>query len=142
VRMPSCILGPSETSLLRRAHSLQASSPLEGKVHRGLEHSSAFWLKMKARNVPWPRSYVALTTEIQERVRLPGVLTEANRITGGRSCSQRQLQQLTPENTGWQKANLRTLVTETKTSQHHQNPAFPPQQVLDTLTHLNSKIQI
>ena len=33
----------------------------------------------------------ALTTGTQERVGLPGVLTEANRITGGTSSSQRQL---------------------------------------------------
>jgi hypothetical protein len=32
-----------------------------------------------------------LTTETQERVGLPGVLTETNRITGGTSYSQRQL---------------------------------------------------
>ena len=38
-----------------------------------------------------------LTTETQERVGLPGVLTEASRITGGTSSSQRQLEQLTPE---------------------------------------------
>ena len=34
----------------------------------------------------------ALTTGTQERVRLTGVLTEANRITGGSSSSQRQLE--------------------------------------------------
>ena len=34
----------------------------------------------------------ALTTETQVRVGLPGVLTEANRITGGTSSSQRQLE--------------------------------------------------
>jgi hypothetical protein len=33
----------------------------------------------------------ALTTGTQERIELPGVLTEANRITGGTSSSQRQL---------------------------------------------------
>jgi hypothetical protein len=32
-----------------------------------------------------------LTTETQERSRLPGLLTEANRITGGTSSNQRQL---------------------------------------------------
>jgi hypothetical protein len=37
----------------------------------------------------------ALTTETQERVGFPGVLTEAYRITEGRSSRQRQLQQLT-----------------------------------------------
>jgi hypothetical protein len=34
----------------------------------------------------------ALTTGTQVRLRLPGVLTEANRITGGTSSSQRQLE--------------------------------------------------
>ena len=32
-----------------------------------------------------------LTTETQERSRLPGLLTEANRITGGTSSNQTQL---------------------------------------------------
>jgi hypothetical protein len=32
-----------------------------------------------------------LTTEPQERASLPGLLTEANRITGGTSSNQRQL---------------------------------------------------
>jgi hypothetical protein len=67
----------------------------------------------------------AQTTETQERVGLPGVLTEANRITGGTNSSQRQLVQITPEITRWQKANLRISLTETKTTQHHQNPALP-----------------
>ena len=44
-----------------------------------------------------------LATETQERARLPGLLTEANRITGEKSSNQRQLQQLTPEITRWQK---------------------------------------
>jgi hypothetical protein len=34
----------------------------------------------------------ALTTGTQERVRLPGVLTEAKRITWGSSSNQRQLE--------------------------------------------------
>jgi hypothetical protein len=42
-----------------------------------------------------------LTTETQERVGLPGVLTEAKRITGGTSSSKRQLEQLTPEIIRW-----------------------------------------
>jgi hypothetical protein len=32
-----------------------------------------------------------LATETQERARFPGLLTEANRITGGTSSNQRQL---------------------------------------------------
>jgi hypothetical protein len=84
----------------------------------------------------------ALTTETQERVGLPGVLTEANRITGGKSFSQRQLEQLSPEITRWRKANIGTLLAETKTTQHHQNPALPPQRVLDIPTHPKTKIRI
>ena len=80
----------------------------------------------------------ALTTGTQERVGLPGVLTEANRITGGTSSSQRQLEHLTPEITRWQKANVRILLTETKTTQHHQNPALLPQPDLGSPTHPKS----
>jgi hypothetical protein len=76
-----------------------------------------------------------LTTETQERASLPGLMKEANRITGGTSSNQRQL---TPEITRWRKANLRILLTETKTTNHHQNPALPPQPVLDTPTHPKS----
>lgn len=43
----------------------------------------------------------ALTTGTQERVGLPGVLTEAKRITGEISSSQTQLEHLTPEITKW-----------------------------------------
>jgi hypothetical protein len=84
----------------------------------------------------------ALTTETQERVRLPGVLTEANRITEVTSSSQRQLEHLTPEITRLQKANIRILLTENKTIRHNQNPVCPPQQVLDTPTHPKSKFWI
>jgi hypothetical protein len=42
-------------------------------------------------------------------VGLPGLLTEANRITGGTSSNQRQIEHLTPEITRWQKENLRIL---------------------------------
>ena len=66
-----------------------------------------------------------LKTETLERVGLPGVLTEANRITGGTSSSQRQLEHLIPEITRWGKANVRILLTETKTTHHHQNPSLP-----------------
>ena len=54
------------------------------------------------------------------------------RITGGMSSIQRQLKHLTTENSRWQKANERNLLTETKTTGHHQNSVCPPQQVLDT----------
>ena len=36
-------------------YSLQASSPLTGKVHRGLAFMPASWLKMKAQNRACPR---------------------------------------------------------------------------------------
>jgi hypothetical protein len=42
-----------------------------------------------------------LSIETQERAILPGLLAEANRITGGTSSNQRQLKQRTPEITRW-----------------------------------------
>jgi hypothetical protein len=83
-----------------------------------------------------------LTTETQERFGLPGVLIEANRIIGGTSSRQTQLEHLTPDINRWQKANIRIILTETKTTWHHQNPECKPHQILDTTTHLKSKIQI
>ena len=74
----------------------------------------------------------ALTTGTQEKFGLPGVLTEANRITVGTTSSQRQLEHLTPQIIRWQKTNVKTLLTETKITQHHQDPVSPPQRVLDT----------
>ena len=89
-----------------------------------------FWTPaLQEENLP---AESALTTGTQVRVQLPGVLTEANRIKEGKSSSQRQLEYLTPEITRWQKANVRILLTETKTIGHHQNPVCPPQRVLDT----------
>jgi hypothetical protein len=46
-------------------------------------------LEIKEESLP---SESALTTGTQKRVGLPGVLTEAKRITGGSSSSQRQLE--------------------------------------------------
>jgi hypothetical protein len=80
----------------------------------------------------------ALTTETEERSRLPGLLIEANRITRGTSSNKRQLYKLTPEITRWQKANVRIILTETKTTHHHQNPALPTHPVLSTPTHPKS----
>jgi hypothetical protein len=77
----------------------------------------------------------ALTTETQKRASLPGLLVEAKRITKGTSSNQRQPEQLTPEITRWQKADVRILLTETKTTHHHQNEALPTQPVLGTPTH-------
>ena len=38
------------------------------------------------------------------------------------------------EITRWQKANVRILLTKTKTTHHHQNSALPPRPVLGTPT--------
>jgi hypothetical protein len=45
-----------------------------------------------SRVLSMPQNLSALTTGTQERVGLPGVLTEAKRITGGSSSNQRQLE--------------------------------------------------
>ena len=55
---------------------------------------------------------------------------------------QRQLERLTPEITRWGKANIRILLTETKTTGNHQNLVCPPQSVLDTPTHPKPKTRI
>ena len=78
----------------------------------------------------------------QETAGLPGVLTQAYRLTGKTISSQRQREHLTPEITRWGKANARILPTETKTTWHHQNTVLPPQQVLDTPKQGKGKIQI
>ena len=75
----------------------------------------------------------------QEGAGLPGVLTQAYRLTGGTSSSQRQQEHLTPKITRWQKANTRILPTETKTTWHQQNPVLPPQRVLNTPNTLEIK---
>jgi hypothetical protein len=46
-----------------------------------------------------------------------------------------------PEITRRQKANIRILLTETKTTHHHQDPALPPQPVLDTPTHPKARFR-
>jgi hypothetical protein len=71
----------------------------------------------------------ALTTETQERTSLPGLLIEK---------TESQEEQLTPEITRWQDANVRIFLTEAKTTQNHQNTALPPQPVLGTPTHPKS----
>jgi hypothetical protein len=78
-----------------------------------------------------------LTTETQERSRLPVLLIEANRITRRTSYNQRQLE-LIPEIIRWRKADIRILLTENKTTHHHQNPALPLQPDLVTPTHPKS----
>jgi hypothetical protein len=55
------------------------------------------------------------------------VLTETNRLTEGTCSSQRYLEHIRPQITRWRKANIRILITETKTAQHHQNLGLPAQ---------------
>ena len=55
----------------------------------------------------------------QERAGLPGVLTQAYRLIGETSSSKRQQEHLIPVITRWQKANVRILPIETKTTWHH-----------------------
>jgi hypothetical protein len=85
---------------------------------------------MQEENLP---AESALTTGTQERVGLPGVLTEANRITGGTSSIQRQLKHPPPEITRWQKANLRLLqkprpLSIMRTQYSHHSESMIPQQ--------------
>jgi hypothetical protein len=61
------------------------------------------------------------------------------RITGVTTFNQRQLEHLIPEITRGQKVNERILLTETKTTRHHQNPVCPPHWLPDTLTQPKSK---
>jgi hypothetical protein len=58
---------------------------------------------------------LAECSNLRRRVGLPGVLTEANRITGGKNSSKTQLEHLTPEIIRWRKTNIRILLTETRT---------------------------
>ena len=67
--------------------------------------------------------------------------TNQREYAGRTSSSQRQLENITPEITSWQKTNVR-IITETKTALHHQNPVLPPQLVLDNPTHPKSKIHM
>jgi hypothetical protein len=59
-------------------------------------------------------------------------LTQAYRLTGGTSSSQRHQEHLTPEIIRQRKANTRILPTETKTTWNPKNTVLTPQQVLDT----------
>jgi hypothetical protein len=52
----------------------------------------------------------------------------------GTISNQRQLNQLTLEITRWGKVKVRILLTGSKTSHHHQNPALPPCPVQGTPT--------
>jgi hypothetical protein len=66
-----------------------------------------------------------VTTGTLERVGLPGVLTEGNRITGGKSSSQRQLEHLTPEITRWGKASVSVSKNLTKRNQDYSASSEP-----------------
>ena len=61
-------------------------------------------------------------------------MTQAYRLRGGTSSSQRQQEYLTPEIARCQKTYTRTLTKETKIIWYHQTPVLPQQQVLDTPT--------
>jgi hypothetical protein len=104
----------------------EESQPPERALTPGLRkwiRASDFWTPtLQEESLP---AESVLTNGTQVRVGLPGVLTEANRFTGGTSFSQRQLNHLTQEITRWQKARIRILVTETETTGHHQNPVCP-----------------
>jgi hypothetical protein len=118
---PSWVPDPSETSLCRWKWGLQ-------KLHRFWDRQKqhSFWGRpcfrssSSARRQVWTRDICepslkeeslptesTLITKTQERTKLPGLLTEANRITGGKSSNQRQLYQITVEITRWRKANVR-----------------------------------
>jgi hypothetical protein len=96
---PSCIPGPKEisphriapknSSLHRRAHRWQKRHSFWDRVPIGLHLQPED--RAELQNSAHLPAKSTLTTETQERVGLPGVLTEANRITGGTSSSQRQL---------------------------------------------------
>ena len=87
---------------------------------------SGYCLHSRADLVP----QLSIPKFLLERTGLPGVLTY--RLAGQTSHNQRQLDQLRPEITSWQKARSRTLARETKATCHQHNPVLPPQRALDT----------
>ena len=107
--------------------SREGSDP---RIRRGIWDPDFCAPSLQEESLP---SQSALTTGTQKRVRLPGLLTEANRITGGTSSSQRQIEHLTPEISRWWKANIRILLTETKstgiigTQYSHHSESWIPQ---------------
>jgi hypothetical protein len=68
------------------------------------------------------RAESALTTGTQERVGLLAVLTEANRITGGKSFSQRQLEYLRTRNYQIVKGKPKNLINR---NQNHSASSEP-----------------
>ena len=96
VRQPSCVPLPSETSLCRWTCRLQRQHIFWDRPCFGPSSSARrqVWTpdicapSLQEESLP---AESALTTETQERPRLPGLLTEANRITGETSSNQRKL---------------------------------------------------
>jgi hypothetical protein len=107
VRSPSSIPGLSETSLLRRALRVQKHQSFLDRIPfdfhpqpggRAEPQTTVYLPHQRKACLP---TGSALTPRTQERAGLPGMLPEANRLTGETSSSQRQLEQLTPEITRW-----------------------------------------
>jgi hypothetical protein len=122
-----------ESAWASEATDLLGQSPFRSSLSARRQISAAELCALSLQEESLPAESV-LTIGNQERVGLPGVLAEANRITRRTSSSQRQLEHLTPEITRWQKAYLRNLLTETKATRPHQNRVLQTQQVLDTPT--------
>ena len=99
VRAPSFILGLSETSPQRRVGGPQKQQSFLGRVPSELHLQPGD--RAELQNPMHLPDDSTLKTETQERVGLPGVLTGANRITGGTSSSQRHVEYLTREITRW-----------------------------------------
>jgi hypothetical protein len=97
--------GPGESAILYpRSFRDQAGKDSGWQKQHGFWDRVPFMPSSSARRQSWAPDLCApslqedslpaesaLTTGTQERVGLPGVLTEANRITGGTSSNQRQL---------------------------------------------------
>jgi hypothetical protein len=108
-RAPSCIAGLSGTTPQRKAHEPQKQQIFLDRVPSGLHLQPRGGSELQTSvHLPCKRKAClqsALTTGTQERVGVPGVLIEANRIIEGTSSSKRQVEYLTPEITICWKAN-------------------------------------
>jgi hypothetical protein len=96
VRESFCVAGSSETSLCRWAHRLQRKHIFWDRPCFRCSSSATRQVWTPEHYVPSPQeeslpTECTLTTETQERVGIPGLLTEANRIIRGTSSTQRQL---------------------------------------------------
>jgi hypothetical protein len=82
-----------------RSYTASGTGPVSGlHFQPGGRSERQIFVHLPCKSLP---AESTLTTETQERARLPGLLTEANRIKGGTSSNQRQLEQLTLEITRW-----------------------------------------